>query len=182
MHGIGGTWNRKLSCHRSQCEIRQTLYRLSYPGSSSIVLFIVYYLICFACVNEMLTLHRFRFCLMWLRPYIHFRFQVYWNTIRFLLIRLVWCLKCVFVWWLEIQAKFSLWNTEFEHKSSHFMSSNWTESKAKNIWLFLVQMFRLVYLTCSFTSQNNLQRNGVFPKWSINLGNLGNLTNHWSMN
>ena len=32
--GIGGTRNQELSCHRSQCEIRQTLYRLSYPGSA----------------------------------------------------------------------------------------------------------------------------------------------------
>ena len=32
--GIGGTQNWELSCHRSQCEIRQTLYRLSYPGSA----------------------------------------------------------------------------------------------------------------------------------------------------
>ena len=31
---IGGTRNRELSCHRSRCEIRQTLYRLSYPGSA----------------------------------------------------------------------------------------------------------------------------------------------------
>ena len=30
--GIGGTGNWELSCRRSQCEIRQTLYRLSYPG------------------------------------------------------------------------------------------------------------------------------------------------------
>ena len=33
--GIGGTRNQELSCHRSQCEIRQTLYRLSYPGSAA---------------------------------------------------------------------------------------------------------------------------------------------------
>ena len=34
LRGIGGTQNRELSCRRSQCEIRQTLYRLSYPGSA----------------------------------------------------------------------------------------------------------------------------------------------------
>ena len=33
--GIGGTRNWELSCHRSQCEIRQTLYRLSCPGSAT---------------------------------------------------------------------------------------------------------------------------------------------------
>ena len=32
LRAIGGTWNRELSCRHSQCEIRQTLYRLSYPG------------------------------------------------------------------------------------------------------------------------------------------------------
>ena len=32
--GIGGTQNWELSCHCPQCEIRQTLYRLSYPGSA----------------------------------------------------------------------------------------------------------------------------------------------------
>ena len=31
---IGGTRNQELSCHRSHCEIRQTLYWLSYPGSA----------------------------------------------------------------------------------------------------------------------------------------------------
>ena len=31
---IGGTRNQELSCRRSQCEIRETLYRLSYPGSA----------------------------------------------------------------------------------------------------------------------------------------------------
>ena len=35
---IGGTRNRELSCCRSQCEIRQTLYRLSYPSSGSLSL------------------------------------------------------------------------------------------------------------------------------------------------
>ena len=34
LRGIGGTWSRELSCCHSQCEIRQTLYRLSYPGSA----------------------------------------------------------------------------------------------------------------------------------------------------
>ena len=34
LRGIGGTGNRELSYHRSQCEIRQTLYRLSYQGST----------------------------------------------------------------------------------------------------------------------------------------------------
>ena len=34
LQGIGGTRNRELSCRHSQCEIRQTLYRLSYPGSA----------------------------------------------------------------------------------------------------------------------------------------------------
>ena len=34
LRGIGGTRNQELSCRRSQCEIRQTLYRLSYPGSA----------------------------------------------------------------------------------------------------------------------------------------------------
>ena len=33
--GIGGTRNRELACCRSQCEIRQTLYRLSYPSSTT---------------------------------------------------------------------------------------------------------------------------------------------------
>ena len=32
--GIGWTRNQELSCRHSQCEIRQTLYRLSYPGSA----------------------------------------------------------------------------------------------------------------------------------------------------
>ena len=36
LQGIGGTGNQELSCHRSQCEIRQTLHRLSYPGSAVI--------------------------------------------------------------------------------------------------------------------------------------------------
>ena len=36
LQGIGGTQNQELSCHRSQCEIRQTLYRLSYPGSAAL--------------------------------------------------------------------------------------------------------------------------------------------------
>ena len=34
LRAIGGTRSRELSCRRSQCEIRQTLYRLSYPGSA----------------------------------------------------------------------------------------------------------------------------------------------------
>ena len=34
LRGIGGTRNWELSCRHSQCEIRQTLYRLSYPGSA----------------------------------------------------------------------------------------------------------------------------------------------------
>ena len=34
LRGIGGTRNQELSCRCSQCEIRQTLYRLSYPGSA----------------------------------------------------------------------------------------------------------------------------------------------------
>ena len=37
LRGIGRTRNRELSCCRSQCEIRQTLYRLSYPGSASLI-------------------------------------------------------------------------------------------------------------------------------------------------
>ena len=35
--GIGGTRNWELSCCRSQCEIRQTLYWLSYPGSAELM-------------------------------------------------------------------------------------------------------------------------------------------------
>ena len=35
LQGIGGTRNWELSCHRSQCEIRQTLYWLSSPGSAA---------------------------------------------------------------------------------------------------------------------------------------------------
>ena len=37
MRGIGGTRNQELSCCRSQCEIRQTFYRLSYPGSALVL-------------------------------------------------------------------------------------------------------------------------------------------------
>ena len=35
LQGIGGTQNLELSCRRSQCEIRQMLSRLSYPGSAN---------------------------------------------------------------------------------------------------------------------------------------------------
>ena len=38
LRGIGGNQNQELSCRRSQCEIRQTLYRLSYPGSAILAL------------------------------------------------------------------------------------------------------------------------------------------------
>ena len=34
LQGIGGTQNQELSCRCSQCEIRQMLYRLSYPSSA----------------------------------------------------------------------------------------------------------------------------------------------------
>ena len=37
MRGIGGTRNQELSCCCSQCEIRQTFYRLSYPGSALVL-------------------------------------------------------------------------------------------------------------------------------------------------
>ena len=36
LRGIDGTQNRELSCHCSQCEIRQMLYRLSYPSSAAL--------------------------------------------------------------------------------------------------------------------------------------------------
>ena len=38
--GIGGTQNWELSCRRSQCEIRQTLYRLRYTGSACFYFFV----------------------------------------------------------------------------------------------------------------------------------------------
>ena len=37
--GIGGTWNRELSCCRLQCEIRQMIYWLSYPSLAAIPIF-----------------------------------------------------------------------------------------------------------------------------------------------
>ena len=38
--GIGGAQNRELLCCRSQCKIRQTLSRLSYPGSACFYFFV----------------------------------------------------------------------------------------------------------------------------------------------
>ena len=57
--GIGGTRNWELSCHRSQCEIRQTLYRLSYPG---LIITSFYYCTSYSYFTHKLTkksIHRF---------------------------------------------------------------------------------------------------------------------------